>query len=202
MPECTLVANYHCRNAENARQRAAVRVVPRSSLQGQRRTDCSAKIADSRSAVHSCFMGDAITVFGVRNEALPQKTRPCAYAVILNAQGLIAGVRESSGRLFLPGGGIDPPETPVEAVHRELREELGCRLHLGERIGQALQYFESDGYCQALYATFYAGELGELIAATQELELEWAAAEQFFHAHHRWAAQRRLARNESNEVHA
>jgi len=134
-----------------------------------------------------------IPVFGVRNGALPQKTRPCAYAVITNSQGLVAGVRESSGRLFLPGGGIEPPETPVEAVHRELREELGCRVHLAERIGYALQYFATDGYCQALYATFYAGELGEIIAATHELELEWAPPQQFFHAHHTWAAQKHLA---------
>jgi 8-oxo-dGTP diphosphatase len=147
-------------------------------------------------------MEHAIPVFGVRNEALPQKTRPCAYAVILNAQGLVAGVRESSGRLFLPGGGIEPPETPIEAVHREVREELGRGVHLADRIGQSLQYFVSDGICQALYATFYAGELGELIAATHELELEWAAPEQFFHAHHRWAAQQRLARSESKGVHA
>lgn len=196
------MVNYHCRNAENARQRAAVRLVPKSRLQGRRRRDCSAKIADFRGAVHSDFMEQPIPVFGVRNEALPQKTRPCAYAVILNAQGLVAGVRESSGRLSLPGGGIEPPETPVEAVHRELREELGCRVHLAERIGQALLYFESEGYCQALYATFYAGELGELIAATHELELEWASPEQFFHAHHRWAAQQRLARNPGEEVHA
>jgi 8-oxo-dGTP diphosphatase len=147
-------------------------------------------------------MEHPIPVFGVRKEELAQKTRPCAYAVILNAQGLVAGVRESAGRLFLPGGGIEPPETPVEAVHRELREELGCRVHLGERIGQALLYFESDGYCQALYATFYVAEFGKVIASTHELELEWAAAEQFFHAHHRWAAQQCLARYESNEAHA
>ena len=146
-------------------------------------------------------MEQPLPVFGVRDGALPQKTRPCAYAVITNAQGLVAGVRESSGRLFLPGGGIEPPETPVEAVHRELREELGCRVHLAERIGQALQYFADDGYCQALYATFYAGDLGEVITATHEHELEWASAEQFFHAHHTWAAQKRLAGKAGNEAH-
>jgi 8-oxo-dGTP diphosphatase len=144
-------------------------------------------------------MEQPIPVFGARNGALPQKTRPCAYAVITNSQGLVAGVRES-GRLFLPGGGIERPETPAEAVHRELREELGCRVHLAERIGHALQYFATDGYCQALYATFYAGELGEVIAATHELELEWAPPDQFFHAHHTWAAQKRLAGKAGHEA--
>jgi 8-oxo-dGTP diphosphatase len=145
-------------------------------------------------------MEQPLPVFGVRNEALPQKTRPCAYVVVINAQGLVAGVRESSGRLFLPGGGLEAPETPVEAVHREVREELGCRVHLAERIGQAVQYFASDGYCQALYATFYAGELGQVIAATHELELDWASPEEFFHAHHTWAAQKYLARRHHAEA--
>jgi 8-oxo-dGTP diphosphatase len=144
-----------------------------------------------------------VPVFGVRNADLPQKTRACAYAVITNSEGLVAGVREPSGRLFLPGGGIDPPETPLEAVHREVREELGCRVKLAECLGQALTYFSNDdGCCQALYATFYAGELGESITRLHEHELEWASADQFFHPHHTWAAQKRLAAKARSEASA
>src|SRR5215472_12262220 len=110
-------------------------------------------------------MERSVPVFGVRNLDLPQKTRPCAYAVITNSQELVAGVRESSGRLFLPGGGMEPSETPIQAVHREVREELGCRVKIGECLGQALMYFPNeDGCCQALYATFYVGQLGESIS--------------------------------------
>jgi 8-oxo-dGTP diphosphatase len=144
-----------------------------------------------------------VPVFGVRNAELPQKTRACAYAVITNSEGLVAGVREPSGRLFLPGGGIDPPETPLQAVHREVREELGCRVKLAECLGHALMYFSNDdGCCQALYATFYAGELGESITPTHEHELEWASPAQFFHPHHTWAAQKLLAAKASVDTHA
>jgi 8-oxo-dGTP diphosphatase len=151
------------------------------------------RIANSLASVHPKIMEQLIPVFGLRSETLPIKTRACAYAVVTKAEGLVAAVNESHG-LHLPGGGIEPSETPAEAVHREVREELGCRVILGERIGQAIQYFESDGYCQALYATFYAAELGEAISATHEHELVWIPAEQLLHAHHTWATQKHLQR--------
>jgi 8-oxo-dGTP diphosphatase len=133
-------------------------------------------------------MKQQMPVFGVRNGALPQRTRSCAYAVITNSEGLIAAVQENPGKLYLPGGGLEASETPSEAVHREALEELGCTVQLTARIGQSLHYMETDGYCQATYATFYAADLGEKVRTKHEHVLEWAAAEDFFHPSQAWAA--------------
>jgi 8-oxo-dGTP diphosphatase len=133
-------------------------------------------------------------VFGVRNESLPQKTRSCAYAVIVNPGGRIAAVQENPGRMYLPGGGLELRETPGEAVRREILEELGCSVQLTACIGQSLHYMEADGHCQATYATFYSAELGEKVSSSHEHEheLQWVAAEDFFHPSQSWAAQHSL----------
>lgn len=53
--------------------------------------------------------------------------RPCVVAVIRNDEGLLlAGERIDQPNAWqLPQGGIDPGETPLVAVLRELHEEVG-----------------------------------------------------------------------------
>jgi 8-oxo-dGTP pyrophosphatase MutT (NUDIX family) len=58
------------------------------------------------------------------------RIRPAARAVVLSPRASILLVRfEFPGgtRWALPGGGIEPGETAVEALARELREEVGLR---------------------------------------------------------------------------
>ena len=72
----------------------------------------------------------------------PYRDRPGAYAVILGS-GARAGQLlcvDQKGELQLPGGGIDPGESPLQALHREVWEETGWRIGDPRRIA-AFQRF-------------------------------------------------------------
>jgi ADP-ribose pyrophosphatase YjhB (NUDIX family) len=58
-------------------------------------------------------------------------------AAIFDTQGRILCVRQNTGsrKWTLPGGHVEREESPIEAVIREVREETGYRVTVGELIG-------------------------------------------------------------------
>jgi 8-oxo-dGTP diphosphatase len=66
------------------------------------------------------------------------RARRGAYGALL-AGGEVLLARQGHD-LLLPGGGIDPGETPLRALHREVREETGWRIGPPRRIGVFARY--------------------------------------------------------------
>ncbi len=74
--------------------------------------------------------------FGPPPEARAYVARPGAYAVILSMGRVLVTVQEAPRReVQLPGGGIDPGESPLRALHREVREETGWTIGDPVRMG-------------------------------------------------------------------
>ncbi len=66
------------------------------------------------------------------------RDRPGAYGVLLRDGDVLLAMQD--GALLLPGGGVDPGETPVRALHREVYEETGWRIGPPRRLGVFSRY--------------------------------------------------------------
>jgi 8-oxo-dGTP diphosphatase len=81
--------------------------------------------------------------FGSPAPGLIYADRAAAFG-ICQRDGAIALVRVDTGQaawLDLPGGGVDPGETPEQAVVREFGEETGLRISVGTAFLRADQTF-------------------------------------------------------------
>ena len=69
------------------------------------------------------------------------KRRAGVYAVLQRGGDLLLTFQSGIfNELQLPGGGIDPGEHPIAALHREVREETGWSITSPRRLGAFRRY--------------------------------------------------------------
>ncbi|MGR3623188.1 NUDIX hydrolase [Pseudophaeobacter sp.] len=67
--------------------------------------------------------------------------RPGVYALLpRNGQLLVTCQLEPGPEIQLPGGGIDPGESPLPALHREVFEETGWSISAPKKLGAFRRY--------------------------------------------------------------
>ncbi|NTW30794.1 MAG: NUDIX domain-containing protein [Candidatus Moranbacteria bacterium] len=58
--------------------------------------------------------------------------RPSVYGLIVRDGKILTMRNKGSGKLWFPGGGIEKGERMEEALRREIREETGLEVEIGE----------------------------------------------------------------------
>ncbi|MCX7558268.1 NUDIX domain-containing protein [Sulfitobacter sp. F26204] len=86
--------------------------------------------------------------------------RPGVYAILpLKRRFLLTAQVTDKIDVQLPGGGIDPAESPLQALHREVLEEIGWRISAPRRIGAFRRFVfmpEYDLWAEKLCHIFVA----------------------------------------------
>jgi 8-oxo-dGTP diphosphatase len=124
-------------------------------------------------------MGLAVSLF-----SRPMKTPILiAAALLLDAQGRTLLVRKRGTAFFMqPGGKIEPHEQPVQALARELEEELGVRIqpeqavYLGHSSAPAANEPGHEVHCELFKVV-----VEDAVAPAAEIEeAVWVNAEQAY----------------------
>jgi 8-oxo-dGTP diphosphatase len=113
--------------------------------------------------------------FGERTPGVVYVRRPGAYAVVIDEEGRVAVMRTAKG-WGLPGGGADEGESPHATLRREVLEECGREVVVGEPCGEALEYVHARGEGHfAKECRFFRATFGPRIAEPVEADhvLEW-----------------------------
>lgn len=98
--------------------------------------------------------------FGEKIENVTYQSRYGVYAIIPDEKREnIILVQAPNGAWFLPGGEIENTESHLEALERELIEELGFSAKIGQYYGQADEYFYSSHRDTHFYNPAYLYEV-------------------------------------------
>lgn len=97
-------------------------------------------------------------------------------AVLVRDGKVLAAQRSESMSLPLmwefPGGKIEPGETPVEALQRELKEELLCDAVVGDHVETTEHNYD---FGTVILSTFFCTLNGEDPQITEHAEIRWVS---------------------------
>lgn len=111
--------------------------------------------------------------------------RPTVKGIILDDQNNIA-LLKARGHYLLPGGGVEADESSLEAIKREIMEEVGCNIDDIKEIGASHQF--RNKYMRHYEVIFFTAKvIGEKNKPTttqedeiKDVELFWFDKEEVF----------------------
>ncbi|MBE0453749.1 NUDIX hydrolase [Roseovarius autotrophicus] len=111
------------------------------------------------------------------------RLRPGVYAILeRGGRLLVTHQAEPVPEYQLPGGGIDPGETPLHALHREVMEETGWRIARPRRLGAFRRFTympEYDLWAEKLCLIYRAFPARQICAPTEPgHRAEWLSPNQ------------------------
>ncbi len=118
----------------------------------------------------------------------PERFTQSARAIVFREDGKIA-IQHLTKRGFhsLPGGTIESGETVEEALHREIKEEVGCDITIRSVVGMIREYRNEMEFIKEsfVYVADVASEFGPITLTQDEVEkglqLKWMTLDEAIH---------------------
>jgi ADP-ribose pyrophosphatase YjhB (NUDIX family) len=92
-------------------------------------------------------------------------SKPTASALIVDEEGRVLmskrAAEPAAGKWDFPGGFLEEGEHPVDALHRELREEAGIELADLRFIGPFMDWYEAGGRSISTLNLYWSARIGK-----------------------------------------
>ncbi len=87
--------------------------------------------------------------------------RTAARAIVLDNKNRVALMYAHSNDYYkLPGGGVEAGEDTIQALKRELIEEIGCQVEILDKVGITVEYRDQHKMTQTSYC-YLARQIGD-----------------------------------------
>ena len=81
--------------------------------------------------------------------------RPAVYGLIVNQGKILVVDTQRTGKLYLPGGGVELGEPVAAALQREVMEETGINIEVGQFLGFEEDFFYYDPLDEAFHSFLF-----------------------------------------------
>lgn len=81
--------------------------------------------------------------------------RPSVYGFIVSGGRVVTMRNKGNGKLWFPGGGVEVGERMEDALRREIREETGLEVEIGELVLCRENFFYYDPLDEAYHAFLF-----------------------------------------------
>ncbi|MBQ4351883.1 MAG: NUDIX domain-containing protein [Clostridia bacterium] len=108
-----------------------------------------------------------VSIFGQNRYWPYSKTREGARGIVIRDGMLLTVHEQRTGWILLPGGGIEPGESPAECVRREIREETGFLVEAGEEFLTLSEYYGEVRYVSHYFACTVTGEAAQSLTPAE-----------------------------------
>jgi len=97
--------------------------------------------------------------------------RPSVYGIVIHDGKILMLRNKSNGKLFFPGGGVNIGERMTDALHRELEEETGIEIEIGDflHFQEIFFYWDPGNEAYHMFTFFYRCEPKTFILKKDEL---------------------------------
>jgi 8-oxo-dGTP pyrophosphatase MutT (NUDIX family) len=112
---------------------------------------------------------------------MSERLLPAVKAIIEKEGRILALEAEAGGETYwvLPGGKIEYGEAPVEALEREIQEEISCNAEIGESVGMYHFFTGSEDEGDQVVLTAFEADIGD-----QEVDISDNPADENIREYH------------------